>query len=90
LQSQEDAFNKIKEAFCITPVLRNPDPQQQFAIATDASLVATGGILLQKDDNGDYHWHPCFYLSESLGPAKRNYQIYDQELLAIIHAITHW
>jgi len=87
-QPQEEAFNKIKEAFCTAPVLHNPDPQQQFAIATDASLVTTGGILLQKDNNGDYH--PCFYLSESLGPAERNYQIYDRELLAIIRAITHW
>ena len=85
---QQNAFDTIKRKFSEKPVLRNPDPHQQFAIATDASLVATGAILLQKDDNGDYH--PCSYLSESLGDAERNYQIYDRELLAIVRAIEHW
>lgn len=85
---QQRAFDGIKDKFTTAPVLRNPDPEKQFAIATDASLVATGAILLQKDGNGDYH--PCSYLSESLGPAERNYQIYDRELLAIIRAISHW
>jgi len=69
-------------------VLRNPDPTRQFAVATDASLVATGAVLLQTDDNGQYH--PCGYLSQSLNLAERNYQIFDRELLAIIRALTEW
>ena len=79
---QEKAFQSLKKSFTASPVLKNPDPQKQFAIATDASLVATGGILLQKDDNGAYH--PCAYISDAFSPAERNYQIYDRELLAII------
>ena len=55
---------------------------------TDASLLASGGVLMQKDDNGDLH--PCAYLSQTFSPAERNYDIYDQELLAIIHALDHW
>jgi hypothetical protein len=82
------AFDHMKQLFTSSPVLKNPDPQRPFAIATDASLVATGAVLLQKDENGDYH--PCFYFSQSFGPAERNYQIYDRELLAIIRAIEQW
>jgi len=82
------AFAEMKQLFISAPVLVNPDPQHPFAIATDASLVATGAVLLQKDLNGDYH--PCFYYSQSLNPAEQNYQIYDRELLAVVKAIKQW
>ena len=55
---------------------------------TDASLLASGGVLMQKDDNRDLH--PCVYLSQTFTPAERNYDIYDRELLAVIHALDHW
>src|ERR1700709_2580866 len=84
----EDAFLALKKCFLSEPVLQNPDPDRQFAIATDASLVASGGILLQTDGNGKYH--PCGYLSQSFNPAERNYQIYDRELLAILRALKAW
>jgi len=83
-----DSFLALKDCFLLQPVLRNPDPTHQFAVATNASLVATGAVLLQTDDNGQYH--PCGYLSQSLNPTKCNYQIFDRELLAIIQALTEW
>ena len=43
---------------------------------------------MQWDDNGDLH--PCAYLSQTFFPAEHNYDIYDQELLAVIHALDHW
>ena len=43
---------------------------------------------MQWDGNGDLH--PCAYLSQTFSPAERNYDIYDRELLAIIHALEHW
>ena len=30
----------------------------------DASLLASGGVLMQQDDNGDLH--PCAYLSQTV------------------------
>jgi hypothetical protein len=68
-----NSFLALKDCFLCQPVLQNPDPTRQFAVATDASLIATGAVLLQTDDNGQYH--PCGYLSQSLNPAERNYQI---------------
>ena len=35
-------------------------------------------------------WRPCAYLSKSLSPAERNYDIYDREMLAIICALEEW
>ena len=52
---------------------------------TDASLTASGGILMQKDSNRDLH--PCAYHSATFSPTKRNYDIYDRELLAVIQAL---
>jgi hypothetical protein len=88
MQACTNSFEKLKQCFLSEPVLRNPDPSRQFALATDASLVATGAVLLQTDENGAYH--PCGYLSQSFNPAEQNYQIYDRELLAIIRALKAW
>lgn len=84
----QTSFDRLKEAFLSQPVLRNPDPNKQFAIATDASLAATGAVLLQTDENGMYH--PCGYLSQSFNSAERNYEIFDRELLAVIRALSEW
>ena len=43
---------------------------------------------MQQDGNGDLH--PCTYLSQTFSPAKRNYDIYNRELLTVIHALDHW
>ena len=51
---------------------------------TDASLLASGGVLMQWDENGNLH--PCTYLSQTFTRAEQNYNIYDRELLAVIHA----
>ena len=75
--SCQKAFDQLKEEFSKQPVLLLPDLNKPFAIATDTSKDASGGILLQADSNGE--WHPCSYLSQSFSPAKRNYDIYDRE-----------
>ena len=35
-------------------------------------------------------WHPVAFLSKSLSPVKRNYEIHDKEMLAIIWALEEW
>jgi hypothetical protein len=88
MQACANSFEKLKQCFLSEPILQNPDPSQQFALATNASLIATGAVLLQTNENGAYH--PCGYISQPFNSTKRNYQIYDQELLAIIHALKAW
>jgi hypothetical protein len=65
-----------------------PDITSPFFVMSDASLTATRAMLMQKDSNGDLH--PCAYLSKTLSSAERNYDIYDHELLAVIHALEEW
>jgi len=71
----ESSFLKLKEAFLKCPVLHYPDTDLPFFVMTDASLVASGAVLMQKDGNGDLH--PCAYYSKTFTPAERNYDIYD-------------
>ena len=55
---------------------------------TDASLLAAGTILMQSDEAGDLH--PCAYFSKTFSSAECNYDIYDQELLAVILTLVEW
>ena len=64
----QTAFDRLKEEFTKEPVLTLLDLDKPFAIATDASKDASGGILLQADSNGE--WHPCSYLSQSFSLAE--------------------
>ena len=65
-----------------------PDQTKPFQIETDASKYASGAILTQTDVNGDRH--PIAFLSKTFTETKQNYDVYDQELLAIIQALTKW
>ena len=86
--SQQKAFKQLKALFLSKLVFWFSNIMKPFAIATNASLHATKGILLQTDTNGD--WHPCFYLSQSFSPAEQNYNIYDWELLAVFWGLQGW
>ena len=65
-----------------------PDQSRLFQIETDASKYAKGAVLTQLDLNCDRH--PVSLISKTFSPAERNYEIYDQELLAIIRALEEW
>ena len=56
-----------------------PDHTKPFQIECDASKYASGAVLTQLDSNGDRH--PCTFISKAFSPTKRNYEIYDRELL---------
>ena len=55
---------------------------------TDASLLATGVVLMQPNTSGDLH--PCTYFSKTFSTAEWNYDIYDRELLTVILALAEW
>ena len=67
-KEQDDAFIKLKEAFLSVPVIKMLDTTKPFFVMTDASLTASGGILMQKDSNRDLH--PCAYHSATFSPAE--------------------
>jgi hypothetical protein len=82
------AFETLKTRFTEEPVLMMPDQSKPFQIESDASKYATGAVLTQMDVNGDRH--PVAFISKTLSPTERNYEIYDRELLGIIRALEEW
>ena len=78
-----EAFETLKEALCSAPVLILPDFNAPFQIITDASLLGTGGILMQDE-------HVVAYTSAKFSPAERNYTTTEQELLGVIRALEEW
>ena len=84
----QTSFDTLKSLFLSKLTLHLPDLTAPFTIATNASKYASGAILLQTDLNSD--WHPCSYLFQSFSLAKCNYDIYDGELLTIIHTLKSW
>ena len=86
--AQQDAFDKLKQAFVTEPVLAMWDPTSPTRIEVDASGFATGGVIEQKKNDG--LWHPIAYRSASMNDAERNYKIYDREMLGVCEALKDW
>ena len=82
------AFKTLKVTFIQGSVLILPNTTKPFTVMANTSLTATGAVLMQADFNGDLH--PCAFLSKTLSAAERNYDIFDHELLAVIHTLTEW
>ena len=70
------------------PVLVTPDLDKEMRVEVDASDFATGGVLSMKCE--DEKWRPVAYISKLLNKAKRNYEIHDKEMLAIIRCLEAW
>ena len=85
---QQRAFDHLHKIFFSAPILIIPDTSRPFSLMTDASLLAAGAVLMQRDVNGDLH--PCAYFSKMFSLTERNYNIYDRKLLAVILALTEW
>lgn len=85
--TEQKAFDDLKQAFISAPVIIQPDSSKPFRVECDASGFAIGGILSQEHNS---QWHPCAYLSKSMSPAERNYDVHDRELLAIVKTFEAW
>ncbi|KAJ9524152.1 hypothetical protein QJQ45_004880 [Haematococcus lacustris] len=78
--SELEAFDGLKEALCSAPMLALPDFSKPFVGCTDASLIGTGGVLMQDG-------RPIAYTSKKMSPAEPRYATEEQELLGIISAV---
>ncbi|PAA81730.1 hypothetical protein BOX15_Mlig033926g4 [Macrostomum lignano] len=76
---QQKAFEDLKRALAVYPVIRIFDPRKLTTLTTDASESAVSGILSQDG-------HPVLYLSRRLSPAERNYSNIEREALAVVWA----
>jgi hypothetical protein len=79
----ESAFQSLKAALCLAPVLGILDFTKTFHIETDASGYGVGAILLQDD-------HPLAFISKALAPRNQGMSAYEKGHLAIIMAVEQW
>ena len=82
-QAADQAFRKLKEALCTTPVLRLPDFSLPFILETDASGTGMGVVLSQQH-------HPIAFFSKSFCPKLLRASTYVRELAAITVAVKKW
>ena len=87
-EEQQEAFKQLKQVFTSRPLLVAPDINKEFRVEADASNFTTGGVLSVKCE--DVKWRPVAYISKSLNEMERNYEIHDEEMLAIICCLEAW
>jgi len=86
--SQQKAFEELKQIFTTKPVLAAPDLDKKFRVEADASNYATRGVLLMKCS--DEKWRPVAFISQSLSDTEQNYEIHDKEMLAVVRCLEAW
>ena len=84
----ESAFQALIDAVCTTPVLRQPHFKDPFTIDCNASAYAVGTVLQQGGEKGKLH--PITFLSQTLDATQGNWDIYNKELFAVVHALETW
>ena len=84
---QEKAFEELKRRLTSAPILAHFYPARTAVTETDASDFGLGCIVSQYLGK---RLHPVVFHSRKLNDAKRNYEIHDKELLAILEAFREW
>lgn len=80
---QTEAFDKLKQKMCISPVLSLPDFSMEFTIEADACGNRIGAVLMQAGK-------PIAFFSKALGPKAAAQSIYEKEAMAILEALKKW
>ena len=78
-------FRELKKQFTREPVLVAPDLNKRMRMEVDTLDYAMGGVLSMECEDG--LWILVAFLSKSLNETKRNYEIHDKEMLAIIRGL---
>jgi len=81
----EKVFGELKKKFTKELVLAAPDIDKKMRMEVDALDYAMGGMLSMKYEDGK--WKLVAFLSKSLNEMKRNYEIHDKEMLAVIRRL---
>src|SRR5271155_2576930 len=86
----DKCFESIKALICKMPILRpiDPDDPNTIWVVCDASARGVGAFYGQGTE-----WHkarPAGFLSKKFTPAQCSYHTWEQELIAILEALTRW
>ena len=80
------AFEELKLKCMTAPVLAFADFEKEFRLETDASSDGLGAVLLQQDD--EKQWHPVAFASRELKGGESKYHSSKLEFLALKWAVT--
>ena len=83
------AFEELKAELQRTPVLAVPRDDWTFALTTDSSDFAIGAVLSQTNPETN-ETRPVCFMSKKLSDAERRWPTHEQELFAIVRALTTW
>ncbi len=87
-ESQQKAFEEIKDKVLKPPVLAHYDPEAKVVLRTDSCMYGLGGHLIQVpsyENRAEGQLLAC--TSRTLSTAEKNYSITDLECLAIVFSI---
>ena len=87
MEEEQNAFEELKQKITTQPVLALPKRKGKFRVEVDASGHVIRGVLSQKQEGKQ---KPVAFLSRTMSPIERNYEIYDKKLLAIVEALEKW
>ncbi|MCO5566369.1 hypothetical protein L7F22_020046 [Adiantum nelumboides] len=82
-ERQQQAFKLLKEKLTTEPVLILPYLRKSFQEQCDACGSSIGAVLMQDG-------HVIVYESRVLREPEKHMQIYEKELLAVIHSLESW
>ena len=74
----------MKSHLTTAPIVRAPNWQLPFEVMCDASDLAIGAVLGQREDGRP---HVVYYARKTLNEALRNYTTTEKELLAVVYAL---
>ena len=86
-EEQQNAFDWLKRSLSSPPILKFPDFNKKFFIATDASKIGVGGVLLQVHN---HKLHPLAFYSRKLrtkSPDETLYSVIDLESMAVLDSL---
>ena len=72
----------------MAPILFYLNFNKPFILSIDTNTNGLGAVLSQKDEEGKEH--PIWFASRILSPAEKNYNITEQEVLAVVWAIKYF
>jgi len=74
-------FEQLKQVFTSRPLLVTLDLDKEFRVEANTSNFAIGVLFIKCKDS---KWKTVAYISKSLNKMKRNYEIHNKKMLAVI------
>lgn len=83
----QKSFDHLRGVLCKEPILKFPDFNKKFILATDASGFAISAILHQVHGNSEL---PISFASRQLNRAEQRYSATERECLGLVWGIKHF